>query len=175
MLVEWCVFESLLGHFRYVVWSACIHLLHVDVQRACQLRSAVVDQRMQCRWLAKNKHLRYMWIPYTDTVVVVKCNETKNPETPKPGMFTKVHSEAEKLQPMRALLQTTAADVQVRIVSFPGCVLCVTTRVLSFRVLPVNLLQRVHHQRVSVRLRAARGCHCIRQPGLICACPSNEM
>lgn len=27
-----------------------------------------------CRWLRENKHLRYMWIPYTDTVVVVQCN-----------------------------------------------------------------------------------------------------
>ena len=26
------------------------------------------------RWLRDNRHLRYMWIPYTDTVVVVQCN-----------------------------------------------------------------------------------------------------
>mmetsp|Transcript_27300 Transcript_27300/g.73788 ORF Transcript_27300/g.73788 Transcript_27300/m.73788 type:complete len:638 (+) Transcript_27300:122-2035(+) len=25
-------------------------------------------------WLREHKHLRYMWIPYTDTVVVVQCN-----------------------------------------------------------------------------------------------------
>ena len=26
------------------------------------------------RWLRENKHLRYMWVPDTDTVVVVQCN-----------------------------------------------------------------------------------------------------
>ncbi|GBG88807.1 hypothetical protein CBR_g48422 [Chara braunii] len=25
-------------------------------------------------WIRNNRHLRYMWIPYTDTVVVVQCN-----------------------------------------------------------------------------------------------------
>ncbi|MQM17585.1 hypothetical protein Taro_050558 [Colocasia esculenta] len=25
-------------------------------------------------WLAENKHIKYLWIPYTDTVVVVRCN-----------------------------------------------------------------------------------------------------
>ncbi|KAK9123228.1 hypothetical protein Sjap_012830 [Stephania japonica] len=26
------------------------------------------------KWLAENKHVKYLWIPYTDTVVVVRCN-----------------------------------------------------------------------------------------------------
>ncbi|MQM02490.1 hypothetical protein Taro_035254 [Colocasia esculenta] len=26
------------------------------------------------KWLAENKHIKYLWIPYTDTVVVVRCN-----------------------------------------------------------------------------------------------------
>ena len=25
-------------------------------------------------WLAKNKHIKYLWLPYTDAVVVVKNN-----------------------------------------------------------------------------------------------------
>ena len=78
------------------------------------------DKNIVCRWLAKNKHLRYMWIPYTDTVVVVKCNETKKTEAPKPGMFSKVHSEGEKLEPLRKLLVSTGAEVQVRSVHLIG-------------------------------------------------------
>ena len=58
-----------------------------------------------------------MWIPYTDTVVVVKCNETKHTAAPKPGLFSKVHSDAEKLEPMRQLLHSTGAQVQVRSVT----------------------------------------------------------
>lgn len=57
-----------------------------------------------CRWLKQNKHLRYMWIPYTDTVVVVKCNPTTRTTAPGPGWFGKVHSEDEKLRPLRELL-----------------------------------------------------------------------
>lgn len=29
---------------------------------------------LRCRWLREFRHLRYMWIPYTDTVVVVQIN-----------------------------------------------------------------------------------------------------
>lgn len=32
--------------------------------------------------LLKNKHMRLMWIPHTDTVVVVCCNPTTAPVTP---------------------------------------------------------------------------------------------
>ena len=33
------------------------------------------------RWLKDNQHIRYMWIPYTDTVVVVSNNRCKGPST----------------------------------------------------------------------------------------------
>jgi L-galactono-1,4-lactone dehydrogenase len=29
------------------------------------------------KWLRGNKHLRYMWLPYTDSVVVVQVRETR--------------------------------------------------------------------------------------------------
>uniref|UniRef100_M4B942 FAD-binding PCMH-type domain-containing protein n=2 Tax=Hyaloperonospora arabidopsidis (strain Emoy2) TaxID=559515 RepID=M4B942_HYAAE len=32
------------------------------------------------RWLVKFQHLRYMWIPYTDAVVVVQCRRAQNDE-----------------------------------------------------------------------------------------------
>ena len=30
--------------------------------------------------LNDNKHVRYMWLPYTDVVVVVACNELTGPK-----------------------------------------------------------------------------------------------
>ena len=32
-------------------------------------------KRNHAKWLQTNKHLRYMWLPATDSVVVVQCNE----------------------------------------------------------------------------------------------------
>ena len=37
-------------------------------------------KRNHVRWLTENKHLRYMWIPSTDAVVVVQCNEESSEE-----------------------------------------------------------------------------------------------
>lgn len=36
--------------------------------------SAKEVTRNHASWLRNNKHLRYMWIPYTDSVVVVQVN-----------------------------------------------------------------------------------------------------
>ncbi|TVU50823.1 hypothetical protein EJB05_02214, partial [Eragrostis curvula] len=35
------------------------------------------------KWLSENKHIKYLWIPYTDAVVVVKCNPPSKWRTPK--------------------------------------------------------------------------------------------
>jgi hypothetical protein len=94
--------------------EVCTKFVTVVVQCVSLCTSA--DLQCCCRWLAKNKHLRYMWIPYTDTVVVVKCNETKKAEAPKPGLFTKVYTEDEKLDPMRALFRSTVTQAEVSIV-----------------------------------------------------------
>jgi L-galactono-1,4-lactone dehydrogenase len=45
-----------------------------------------------------------MWIPYTDHVVVVKCNETTRTSPPKRTIFHPNYSEDEKLAPLRELL-----------------------------------------------------------------------
>ncbi|CAG9464777.1 unnamed protein product [Pedinophyceae sp. YPF-701] len=62
------------------------------------------------KWLRENKHLRYMWIPYTDTVVVVQCNESRDGKIPGrgSGWFSKPFPEkeftdAERLEPLRDL------------------------------------------------------------------------
>lgn len=38
--------------------------------------------RNHARWLHTNKHLRYMWLPYTDSVVVVQVNPEGPPAKP---------------------------------------------------------------------------------------------
>eukprot|EP01025_Chloroclados_australasicus_P023347 TRINITY_DN2369_c0_g1_i5.p1 TRINITY_DN2369_c0_g1~~TRINITY_DN2369_c0_g1_i5.p1 ORF type:complete len:498 (+),score=78.72 TRINITY_DN2369_c0_g1_i5:10-1503(+) len=53
------------------------------------------------KWLQKNQHLRYMWIPYTDTVVVVMCNPT---EATKPPRMRKTYTQDQQLEPLRNLL-----------------------------------------------------------------------
>lgn len=52
------------------------------------------------KWLKDNKHLRYMWIPYTETVVVVTCNPVGWFKTKEYQRF----AEDEKLAPARQLL-----------------------------------------------------------------------
>lgn len=53
------------------------------------------------KWLSENKHLRYMWIPYTDAIVVVQCNPL--PEGKDPPKFTPKYGRDEALQHARDL------------------------------------------------------------------------
>ena len=54
-----------------------------------------------CRkWLSENKHIKYLWIPYTDTVVVVQCNPPSKWRTPK---LTSKYGKDEALQHVRNL------------------------------------------------------------------------
>ena len=58
--------------------------------------------------LTENRHLRYMWIPYTDTVVVVASNPKKSwwhPGALAEAKPTKPLPDDVRLAPMRKLLQ----------------------------------------------------------------------
>ncbi|XP_047048259.1 L-galactono-1,4-lactone dehydrogenase 2, mitochondrial [Lolium rigidum] len=52
------------------------------------------------KWLSENKHIKYLWIPYTDTVVVVQCNPPSKRKTPK---LTSKYGKDEALQHVRDL------------------------------------------------------------------------
>ena len=54
-------------------------LEHTRVMDARQI------ERNHARMLRENQHLRYMWIPYTDSVVVVTNNPLKQVTGPHPG------------------------------------------------------------------------------------------
>ncbi|KAM0951069.1 putative L-galactonolactone dehydrogenase [Dioscorea sansibarensis] len=53
------------------------------------------------RWLAENKHVKYLWIPYTDTIVVVQCNPLSKWRSPP--KFKPKYSEDEAVQHVRDL------------------------------------------------------------------------
>lgn len=59
------------------------------------------------KWLQENQHLRYMWIPCTDTVVVVRCNPLKDGQAPKE--LAPKYSVDERLKPARALYHEIAS------------------------------------------------------------------
>ena len=73
--------------------------------------------------LKANQHMRYMWIPHTDAVVVV-TNNPHSPGAPLPPAPT-AHSDAERTAPLRALLQVpvscpkTYMSLQLRPKSLP--------------------------------------------------------
>lgn len=52
------------------------------------------------KWLSENRHIKYLWIPYTDTVIVVKCNPLSKRNSPK---FKPKYDKEEALQPIRDL------------------------------------------------------------------------
>ena len=60
-------------------------------------------EKNHAKWLANHQHIRYMWIPHTDSVVVVGSNPLpEGVAVPKP---TSAYSEARKTEPMVRLLR----------------------------------------------------------------------
>lgn len=56
------------------------------------------------KWLKEFQHLRYMWIPYTDAVVVVQCRRMDDSEPADDVLYPPVqHSEAVRLEAPRKL------------------------------------------------------------------------
>lgn len=53
------------------------------------------------KWLNENKHLKYLWIPYTDAIVVVKCNPVS--KWRGPPKFKPKYTKDEALQQLRDL------------------------------------------------------------------------
>jgi L-galactono-1,4-lactone dehydrogenase len=80
------------------MWHECISCVWITYGSLCNGR----------KWLLENKHLRYMWIPDTDTVVVVQCNPLTEGQVPKESMSHK-YSEDERLSAARTLYREVAA------------------------------------------------------------------
>ncbi|XP_020693245.2 L-galactono-1,4-lactone dehydrogenase 2, mitochondrial-like, partial [Dendrobium catenatum] len=54
------------------------------------------------KWLGENKHVKYLWIPYTDTVIVVQCNPLSKYKKPK---MARKFGEEEAVQHVRHLFR----------------------------------------------------------------------
>lgn len=85
---------------------------HKLVEKTITATPSEVEEN-HTKWLKENRHLRYMWIPYTDTVVVVTCNPVGWFQTKEYQKF----DEDEKLAPARQLLieckpELTQAEVE---------------------------------------------------------------
>ncbi|GLC43145.1 hypothetical protein PLESTM_001435600 [Pleodorina starrii] len=68
-------------------------------------------RRNHVKWLQQNKHIKYLYIPYTDTVVVVQVNPPASPEELREAQAeaTKpAHPEGERTQALRRLYSTVA-------------------------------------------------------------------
>ncbi|KAA8497804.1 L-galactono-1,4-lactone dehydrogenase 2, mitochondrial [Porphyridium purpureum] len=60
------------------------------------------------KWLKENQHIRYMWIPYTDSVVVVACN----PVTPELEAQMNQHQRSDKAGDQAAAAQAKESAIQ---------------------------------------------------------------
>ena len=58
--------------------------------------------------LQENQHVRYMWVPYTDTVVVVTNNPIEAGAVPPAVVEVPM---AERLEPFRALMKAVKPDM----------------------------------------------------------------
>ncbi|EFJ51000.1 hypothetical protein VOLCADRAFT_88191 [Volvox carteri f. nagariensis] len=68
--------------------------------------------RNHVKWLQQNKHIKYLYIPYTDTVVVVQVNPPRTPEelqAAREEAAKPAHPEAERTHALRRLYATVAA------------------------------------------------------------------
>lgn len=93
--------------------AAIVHVKLIEIVKSleggcslCLTRHHATPQevkRKHAKWLRDNRHLRYMWIPHTDAVVVVTNNPL--PEGKKAPRNPANYSEAEKTAAFQRLLQ----------------------------------------------------------------------
>ena len=72
-------------------------------------------------WLSRHKHLRYMWIPGTKTVVVVQCNPEGTPEAAAAMAMQVEEARKEGLNSLQQLLQRSKIVPDVESMSPTEC------------------------------------------------------
>lgn len=82
--------------------------------------------------LSRHRHVRYMWIPYEDAVVVVTCDPVANLAGPEPTITARLDSD-HALEPLRDLLRKTEAVA-------PGTAGAAAINTLNFAALRDRLL-----------------------------------
>jgi len=89
-------------------------------------------------WLREHQHIRYMWIPHTDTVVVVASNPLKPGE--REPRIRSGYSEKKRIEPLVRLLREVAPNVNPANMGFGQ---------LRDELLKVNPLDVEHVKRVN--------------------------
>jgi len=90
------------------------HQLH-----ECTWVSTMADvEKQHAELVTNNRHIRYMWIPYTESVVVVTSNPVKPWYSPGSWLSSSAPAhnkipEEERLRPMRTLLQTHGVTAEM--------------------------------------------------------------
>lgn len=90
-----------------VVTQATLRVVprHQLIERTWTATPAEV-RRNHVRWLQENRHIKYLYIPYTDTVVVVACNPGTSPEqlrAAKEEAAAPQYSEVQRTEALRRL------------------------------------------------------------------------
>lgn len=97
--------------------------------------------------MKSNKHLRYMWIPHTDSVVIVTCNPFAGSEMPKgaAAIVDQKFSESERLEAARNLLNShpscKIAEEQILELNFTT----LRDELLALDPLNVDWVKKVNH------------------------------
>jgi len=85
-------------------------------------------KRNHKQWLKEHKHLRYMWIPNTDSIVVVQCNPEDSPHAAsaleEAAIAAKGESESKLPNPLQELLLSSdiiTGEEEVSILSPTEC------------------------------------------------------
>lgn len=112
---------------------------HKLIERTFVLpRQQVAEQHRTL--LSENRHLRYMWIPHTDDVIVVTCNPAQADDEVIPS----VYSTDERLGPARHLLKShpscKLSDEQISSLEFPS----LRDELLALDPINVKWLQKVN-------------------------------
>ena len=114
----------------------CIPQLNLKEQTQVFSSQSIISEHIQR--LVSNRHVRYMWIPYTDTVVSVVSNPTTDPITPPSS------SQIKAIQPMLNLLHelspVTKSQPYLQNYSFAQ----IRDILLAVNPLDVNTIRRVN-------------------------------
>ncbi|EEC68837.1 hypothetical protein OsI_37417 [Oryza sativa Indica Group] len=98
------------------------------------------------KWLSENKHIKYLWIPYTDTVVVVQCNPPSSWRTPK---FTSKYGKDEAIQHVRDLYRESLKKYRTKAESNDPEVDQLSFTELRDRLLALDPLDKDHVIRIN--------------------------
>ncbi|KAK3119712.1 hypothetical protein QOZ80_9AG0674150 [Eleusine coracana subsp. coracana] len=98
------------------------------------------------KWLSENKHIKYLWIPYTDTIVVVQCNPPSKWRTPK---LTSKYGKDEALQHVRDLYRQSLKKYRTEAESKDPEIDTLSFTELRDRLLALDPLDKEHVIRIN--------------------------